>query len=264
MATGKLVNMDNSHTFNGSTNQGMVTGCGTCNNGAGVPQATGIVGTQSGGGGYGFQGKGFIGKGPFGPTKYQSGGGSNPLAPTASDYYNQSTAVGYGYKNGGENRAFTGSGYPEITPTTGMNNCQNGGRKTRRKRRRRSKNRQFSKIRSRTRGGSIQKRGGFICKMHKKKSRKLKRKLKKKRTRSKTRTKTRSKTRSRQRGGKRTRNRRRQRGGYRQFQSDIPLSYTMQTPNGSQGGDWTGQLANPPTYKIVNNCQDNYNHYKQK
>ena len=28
MTTGKFVNMDNSHTFNGSTNQGMVTGCG--------------------------------------------------------------------------------------------------------------------------------------------------------------------------------------------------------------------------------------------
>ena len=246
--TGKFVNTGNAHTFNGGSNQGMVTGCGSCNNGSGVPQARGIVGKQSGGGGYGFNGKGFVGKGPFCPTKYQSGGGANPLAPTASDYYNQTTSVGYGYKNGADNRGFAGSGYPKITATTGLNNCQNGGKKKRArtrkhrrvKKRRRTRNRKFSRTRSKNRGGSIRKRGGFICKIHKKKSR--------------------------MRGGKkkRRRTRKRQRGGYRQFQSDIPLSYTMLTPNGSQGGSWTGQLANPPTFKIVNNCQDNYNHYKQK
>ena len=62
--------------------------------------------------------------------------------------------------------------------------------------------------------------------------------------------------------GKRSR-KRRQRGGarYDQYQSNVPLTYTMQTPNGPQGGSWIGQLATPPTYKILNNCQDNYNHY---
>ena len=63
---------------------------------------------------------------------------------------------------------------------------------------------------------------------------------------------------------RRRRRRRTQRGGYSQFQSDVPRTNTMQTPNGPQGGTWEGQLATPPTYKILNNCQDNYNHYTQK
>jgi hypothetical protein len=35
----------------------------------------------------------------------------------------------------------------------------------------------------------------------------------------------------------------------------------MQTPNGPQGGSWIGQLATPPTYKVLDNCVDNYNRF---
>ena len=52
--SGRLSNVDNSHPFYGSSNQGMVTGCtggaigpnGSC---AGIQQARGIVGNQRGG-----------------------------------------------------------------------------------------------------------------------------------------------------------------------------------------------------------------------
>ena len=51
--SGRLSNVDNSHPFYGSSNQGMVTGCtggaigpnGSC---AGIQQARGIVGNQRG------------------------------------------------------------------------------------------------------------------------------------------------------------------------------------------------------------------------
>ena len=54
--TGRLSNIDNSHFFPGSSNQGMITGCtggaagpnGTC---GGIIQARGIVGQRGGGGG---------------------------------------------------------------------------------------------------------------------------------------------------------------------------------------------------------------------
>jgi hypothetical protein len=258
--TGRLTNIDNSHFFPGSSNQGMITGCtggaagpnGTC---GGIIQAHGIVGNQKGGGnapnaignfptaegqeeaaqrgiqsflavnrggqsvqhgggaGYGFTGKdlvlkqnapvgvstyqhcgtdqpsfkmgagsgrsiqhgggsgyGFTGKdlvlkqnAPIGVSTYQhcgtdqpsfkmgggkvqKGGARNPLAPTASDYFNQSTSVGYGYKSGADNLLFAGSGYPKETATTSIQTCQKGGRKRKRKTRRR---------RRRKRGGAV-------------------------------------------------------------------------------------------------------------
>ena len=249
--TGRLSNIDNSHPFFGSSNQGMITGCtggaagpnGTC---GGIIQARGIVGQRGGGApnaignfptaegqeeaaqrgiksflavnrggqsiqhgggaGYGFTGKdlvlkqnapvgvstyqhcgtnqpsfkmgagkhrsiqrgggagyGFTGKdlvlkqnAPIGVSTYQhcgtdqpsfkmgagkvqKGGARNPLAPTASDYFNQSTSVGYGYKSGADNLLFAGSGYPKETATTSIQTCQRGGRKRKRKTRRRRK-----------------------------------------------------------------------------------------------------------------------------
>jgi hypothetical protein len=60
-----------------------------------------------------------------------------------------------------------------------------------------------------------------------------------------------------------TRSRRhRQRGGYSQYQNNLPL-----TPNYSTGGllsPSNSALANPVPYKVLSaggNCSDNYNHY---
>ena len=260
-----------------------------------------------------------------GTKSIQKGGSRSPLAPTASDFFNQSTSVGYGYKSGDDNLLFAGSGYPKETSTTAINTCQRGGRrrrKTRRKRKRHSKrhSKRKSKRRSkrkrhskhpkkgkasRTRKGRLDfvthkgdkaynrsghrqykrrkpytkkrksRRGGFLCGLntHPKKGQKSRTRKgyldfithrgdkdfnegnrRQKRVRKPYTKKKNTKRRSRgQRGGSR----------YVQFQSNVPLALTMQTPNGPQGGSWNGQLATPPTYKIVNNCQDNYNHYKK-
>jgi len=66
-------------------------------------------------------------------------------------------------------------------------------------------------------------------------------------------------------GGKRrkqTMRRRKQRGGYSQYQNNLPM-----TPSYSVGGVLSASelgLANPPPYKVLSNCTncvDNYNHY---
>ena len=282
-----------------------------------------------------------------GAAALQKGGGTlNPLAPTASDYFNQSTPVGYGYESGADNLLFAGSGYPKETPTTAIQTCQSGGGRRKRKRKSKKKrggkrsrkrkqhvtfpfssrtykhhckHRKHRKHRkhgkhpkkrqpSRTRKGRLDfvthkgdkaynrsghrqyrrrrpytkkrgRRGGFLCDLkrhytHPKKgqaSRTRKGHLdfithlgdkdfnargRRQRRRRKPYTK--------KKGGRKRR--RRQRGGsrYLQYQSNVPLTRTMQTPNGPQGGSWAGQLATPPTYKVLNNCQDDYNHYAQQ
>jgi len=74
--------------------------------------------------------------------------------------------------------------------------------------------------------------------------------------------------RSRMTGGsrrKRTNRRRKQRGGYSQYQNNLPM-----TPTYSVGGVLTPSqvgLANPPPIKVLPNCTscvDNYNHYTGK
>jgi len=60
---------------------------------------------------------------------------------------------------------------------------------------------------------------------------------------------------------KKTRHRKRQRGGYAQYQSNLPLTSTLSLPAGDAGGTWTGQLATPPTYSRINDCHNNYNHF---
>ena len=330
--SGRLSNIDNSHPFYGSSNQGMVTGCtggaiGQDGNCQGIVQARGIVGAQKGGsnapnangdfptaaaqaeaarrgmksfldgasggqivqngGGYGFTTEGAVqrqnaapavsetsncnrlspafkmGAGQIyqGAAALQKGGGTlNPLAPTASDYFNQSTHVGYGYESGADNLLFAGSGYPKETPTTSIQTCQSGGRKSRRR-----KSRRRTHIKKRQ-------RGGFLCHMKR-------RTHPKKGQPSRTRkgrldfithlgdkvfnARGRRQRRSRKPYTKRKGKRRGQRGGasrYLQYQSNEPLTHTMQTPNGTQGGSWAGQLATPPTYKVLNNCQDDYIH----
>jgi hypothetical protein len=65
---------------------------------------------------------------------------------------------------------------------------------------------------------------------------------------------------SRRYGRKPVRRTRRQRGGYTQFDSNVPY-----TPGYSLGGPLSpslSALANPPIYHQYNNCKDNYNHYE--
>jgi len=276
-----------------------------------------------------------------GAAVLQKGGSRNPLAPTASDYFNQSTQVGYGYKSGADNLLFAGSGYPKETATTSINTCQSGGGRRKRKRkkkrggkrsrkharkhhvtfpfssrtykhaRKHRKHRKHPKKRqpSRTRKGRLDfvthkgdkaynrsghrqyrrrrpytkkrgRRGGFLCGLKRHYTHPKKGQASRTRkghldfithlgdrdfnTRG-HRQRRRRKPYTKKKGGRKHR-RRRQRGGsrYLQYQSNVPLTRTMQTPNGSQGGSWAGQLATPPTYKVLNNCQDDYNHYAQQ
>ena len=278
-----LVNKNNSHAFFGSSDQGMITGCEGCvkapSGKSGIAQARGIVGQKGGScSGYGFKNSKNIIASPNALASYdvykkQKGGNNNPLAPTASDFYNQSTAAGYGYKTGADNRMFAGSGYPKISQTTVINDCQSGGKKSRSKKKNNSSRSRKRKNRSRR-----TRKGGFLCKLIKKRSYTHPKKGQKSRTRkgrkdfithkafnrSRHRQYRKRKPYTKKRRNKKNKPRRRRlRGGaYKQFQSNVPLTYTMQTPNGPQGGSWVGQLATPPTYKILNNCKDNYNHYK--
>ena len=237
----------------------------------------------------------------------------------ASDYFNQSTSVGYGYKNGVDNLKFAGSGYPKITQTTSINSCQGGGK---RKRKRKTKRGAFKKhFMWNTKGKRYlakthkqHVKGSKLGHTHKNPKRKFKRGTKSKthsgkdfetrktskRYRSKQlkkltgkgtmlapvfpfiggRRKKRRSSRKKHGGNKsfitkagkkyfnsrkhnkrRKRKTRKQRGGYKQFQSNVPLTRLMSIPNGPQGGTWPGQLANPPTFKVLNNCVDNYNHF---
>ena len=63
-------------------------------------------------------------------------------------------------------------------------------------------------------------------------------------------------------GGRRTRRRRRQRGGYSQYQNNLPMTNSYST-----GGVLSAAnlgLANPVPYKVLDNvgqCADNYNHF---
>lgn len=83
--------------------------------------------------------------------------------------------------------------------------------------------------------------------------------------RSRSMSRTLARTLARQRAGKRKthRHRRRQRGGYAQYQNNLPMtpSYSVGTPNLPPN---LLALANPPPYvKLSNetNCIDNYNHF---
>jgi hypothetical protein len=88
------------------------------------------------------------------------------------------------------------------------------------------------------------------------------------RTRSRSSSRSRSMTRSRmsaRAGGSRHRRSRKQRGGYSQYQNNLPM-----TPSYSVGGVLPASqlgLANPPPIQVLSNCvncQDNYNHFTGK
>lgn len=85
------------------------------------------------------------------------------------------------------------------------------------------------------------------------------------RGRSRSRTRSMTMGRSRMSAGsirKRSNRRRKQRGGYSQYQNNLPM-----TPTYSVGGVLTPSqvgLANPPPIKVLSNCvncRDNYNHF---
>ena len=200
------------------------------------------------------------------------------------DRLNQTGASGYAYlpKDSKYNALVAGSGYPVVTATT-RRQCvgggrrrrrRKGGRKARRTRRRRRKRRK--------RGGSLFRGLGWNIKhanlsmlpssagpgftgQSAGRRRKRTRRARRRRTSCKCRRRCRSRRRCPSRRVRRRRRRRRtQRGGYHQYQSNVPLARTMVTPNGPAGGAWPGQLAQPPTYKIIDTCVDNYNHFKGK
>ena len=64
-------------------------------------------------------------------------------------------------------------------------------------------------------------------------------------------------------GGRRTKHRRhRQRGGYSQYQNNMPMTPTYSTGGVLSAGNLG--LANPVPYKVLDNCTncvDNYNHF---
>ena len=64
-------------------------------------------------------------------------------------------------------------------------------------------------------------------------------------------------------GGRKSRRRRRQRGGYSQYQNNMPMTTTYSTGGVLSAGNLG--LANPVPYKVLpncTNCVDNYNHFK--
>jgi len=102
----------------------------------------------------------------------------------------------------------------------------------------------------------------------KKYMRSIKSRIKAKYASSASRGRSRSSRRSRMTGGsrrKRTNRRRKQRGGYSQYQNNLPM-----TPTYSVGGVLTPSqvgLANPPPIKVLpncTNCTDNFNAYTRK
>lgn len=58
---------------------------------------------------------------------------------------------------------------------------------------------------------------------------------------------------------RRRKRRKTMKGGYHQYQSNVANTPSMSIPNGSGQG---GLFANPPSYKMINNCHSgSYNHY---
>ena len=63
-------------------------------------------------------------------------------------------------------------------------------------------------------------------------------------------------------GGRTTRSRRTRRGGKRRVRQRGGVAYTptLSLPGKLPGGN--SAYANPPPHETINNCRDNYNHYK--
>ena len=96
----------------------------------------------------------------------------------------------------------------------------------------------------------------------------MRRKIKSRLSRAMRRSKSMSRTRGRGiaiAGGRKSRRSRRQRGGYSQYQNNLPMTNTYSTGGVLSAGNLG--LANPVPYKVLpncTNCVDNYNHFLGK
>ena len=337
----EFANVPNAHTFMGSSNQGILKGFGSCSDGKGVVHATGIVGSQTGGGGYGF--KGSVSDVPYisnnvayngcTPSKTNQAGGAKSALSGSQITASESVYPGYGYTNGDDNKLFLGSGYPRITRTKGGTKKKRKKRKNKHKKGKKTRGGRKSLLSGSTIGASesvypgygyttgvdnklflgsgypriTRTKGGTKKKRNNKKGMKTRGR----KTRGgmknlsfsplksvpikldqsidpgygyttgaenelfygsgypeitpntgciKGGAKSRKGRKKNTRKNKRKNKRKTQRGGYNQYLGDVPLTYSMQIPpNGPQNG----QMAMPPPYTVLNNCQDNYNHYTQ-
>jgi hypothetical protein len=333
----EFANVPNAHTFMGSSNQGILKGYGSCSDGKGVVHATGIVGSQKGGG-HGF--KGSVKDVPYIPdnvaysgcttSKTNQTGGSKSALSGSQIAASESVYPGYGYTTGDDNTLFLGSGYPRITRTKGGTKKKRKKRKNMRKKGKRTRGGGKSLLSGSTIGASesIYPGYGYTTGVDNKlfsgsgypkitlmkggakgRNNKKGRKTRGRKTRGGMKKlsfsplksvpiklgqsidpgygyttgaenelfygsgypeitpntgckKGGTKSRKGRKNNKRNKKLKTQRGGsYKQYLGGVPLTYSMEIPpNGPQNG----QLAMPPPYTVLNNCQDNYNHYMQK
>ena len=165
---------------------------------------------------------------------------SNPPA------VNNSMRPGYGYTSGQDNQLFAGSGYPKSSSYNSNSCAQSGGRK-RKSQKRKSHKRKSLKRKSHKRKSHKHKslkHKSHKHKSHKRKSHKRNKKHRKKRTKSRSKHNTLHK----------------QKGGYSQYQSNVPLSPSYQQPNPGPMPWATG----PGSFTRQVNCPNNYNHFAKK
>jgi len=148
------------------------------------------------------------------------------------NHYNQIRGD-YGF-TGGENTRLYGGFYAPYSTTEQSGCTQLGGKRHKTKKHKKSKSRKRKRDKSR--------------KHKKSKSRKHKKSKSRKHKKSKSRKHKKKQMRA-----------RKQQGGYAQYSSNQPLTWTQQSPNGQN--NW--QLSTP-TYSKSNNCNDNYNHFTGK
>ena len=194
-----------------------------------------------------------------GPAKYPS---NQSMRLMSTDGQNQMANPNYGYTTG-KNAAIFAPGHAQVT----INNAHeqqchlNGGKK------KKGGNRfflamkdKFESVPSEVSKDVDNTIGNAFLGVHaasggghtRKRRRSRKRKYRKRRNSRKRKVK------------RRRRHTKKQRGGYAQFQSNVPLTWTEQQPAGAAGGTWQGQLATPPTYTRTDICHNNYNHYTGK
>jgi len=273
-----MANVNNQHSVNLFTNTSVDSGI----HGMTTPKRCGLSGgrrkrrsrrrNQRGGAGYGTD-YSLPGKGRPNVTSYSDCGVTSatsfgkqyvPLLAQKGGgklTYGGGGSINYGYSQQGSALAnVLKGGYPPVVRTV-QPQCGSGKRRRRRRksRRRTRRKRRCSKCSSKCcacckcRG---KRRKSCRCRNCPKKCCpccRCKKKHRKRRTKRTRRSR-------RRRGGRRSRRRtrrRNQRGGYHQYRSNFPSTPGMKIPNG--GGY---QTANPPTFSVLNNCVDNYNHYK--
>ena len=178
-------------------------------------------------------------------------GGGLPLVPANVDSnsmlvanppaVNNNLRPGYGYVSGKDNLLFAGSGYPLETPYNGNSCAQGGGKRKTRKRRRKGGYNKGSK--SKTHSGN-----NFT-------TRKNSKNYNEKRLKNLTGNSTMRAPVFSYAGGRRI-----QKGGYSQYQSNVPNTPGYAQPNPGPLPWATG----PGSYTRQINCVDNYNHFTGK